>query len=127
MTTFIYIQTVDTGLAPCVYSGIWSLALCNPTIRRCAQPGDIIIAVTPKSDGHRLSSWARLRKQIKTEDFSNQFSKMRPDNIYAKRHDGEFVRHRSVKHDGHKGAGDLIHDLGQNYENAFVLISSIRT
>lgn len=101
MSTFIYIQKVDTGLAPCVYRGIWSLALCKPTIRRSARDGDIIIAVTPKEDGHRLSSWAKVSAKVSMEEFSKTHSPNRPDNIYEKLPRGKYFRRKSVKHELH--------------------------
>ena len=92
-TIFIYIQKTDTGLAPCVYRGVWTLALCKPTIRRRSGTGDIVIAVTEKEDGHRLSSWARIDKRITTKEFSDQFPKSRPDNIYDTKRAGQFRAH----------------------------------
>ena len=69
MSTFIYIQSVDCGLAPCVQRGVWSLALCKPGIRKQARKGDVVIAVTPIDDGHRLSSWACIEDRITTAEF----------------------------------------------------------
>ena len=121
MSTFIYIQTVDTGLAPCVYQRIWSLALCKPTIRRRASEGDIIIAVTPAKDGHKLSSWGKSERRVTTEEFSREYSKSRPDNIYEMLPNGRYARRHGVKHYMHMA--DLEHDLGKNGESAFVLIA----
>jgi len=127
VSTFIYIQKVDTGLAPCVYRGIWSLALCKPTIRRSARDGDIIIAVTPKEDGqdgHRLSSWAKVSGRVSMEEFSRIHSPNRPDNIYEKLPRGKYVRRRNVKHELHNTKEDLQHDLGKDGKNAWALVST---
>ena len=123
MATFIYIQKIDTGLAPCVYRGIWTLALCKPTIRRKAAAGDIVIAVTDKADGHKLSSWARINERITTKEFSDRFPKSRLDNIYDSNRAGHFVRRANVKHDMHSSQEHKRHDLGARGENAFVLVS----
>jgi hypothetical protein len=123
MSAFIYIQTVDTGLAPCVFRGIWSLALCKPTIRRRAGKGDIIIAVTPAKDGHRLSSWAKIKQQIATDKFATKYSKKRHDNIYTKLSDGKYIWRSDVRHTGHKSKAEMEHDLGKDRKNAFVLIA----
>lgn len=123
MSTFIYIQTVDTGLAPCVYQGIWSLALCKPTIRRRASEGDVIIAVTPAKDGHSLSSWAKIERQITTEEFAARYSKNRPDNIYEKLSTGRYARRSNVRHRLHRSKSDIEHDLGRTNNSAFVLIA----
>jgi Nucleotide modification associated domain 2/Herpesvirus immediate early protein len=123
MNTFIYIQTVDTGLAPCVHNGIWSLALCKPTIRRTAKIGDVVIAVTPVGDEHRLSSWAKITSRISTEIFSSHHSKNLPDNIYEMLPNGRFARRKGVKHNLHDKKADLQHDLGKDGKNAWVLIS----
>ena len=124
MSTFIYIQNVDCGLAPCVHRGVWSLALCKPAIRRRAAKGDVVIAVSPKRDGHRLSSWARLDEPVSTADFFTQYPKTRPDNIYQLTAKGHFLRHSKVKHKLHQSDGDLSHDLGKGGKNARVLVSS---
>jgi hypothetical protein len=123
MTTFIYVQPADTGLAPCVFGGVWSLALCKPTIRRRAKIGDVVIAVTPADDGHRLSSWARISDSITTKQFGERYSRNRPDNIYEELPDGRYSRRRDVKHSLHKTKKDLEHDLGKSGKNAIVLIS----
>ena len=122
MSTFIYIQTHDTGLAPCVSEGIWSLALCKPTIRRRAIKGDIVIAVTPSKDGHRLSSWAKIKHQIPTDEYAKQYSKRRPDNIYEKL-SGRYSRRSGVRHEMHNSKSDMEHDLGRNGKSAFVLVA----
>lgn len=99
------------------------MALCKPTIRRCAKAGDVVIAVTPAADGHRLSSWAKITKRISTEEFSKRFPKRRPDNIYEKLSNGKFARRPGVKHEQHSKPNEKSHDLGAKGQSAFVLIS----
>ena len=41
--TYYYKLTIDNGGAPCVQDHLLSLAICKPTIRRCAQPGDWVV------------------------------------------------------------------------------------
>lgn len=43
MTLFTYCIKVDRGSAPNPFWGICTLAICKPTIRRVAQPGDWIV------------------------------------------------------------------------------------
>ncbi len=124
MSTFIYIQKADTGLAPCVHNRIWSLALCKPTIRRCARAGDYVLAVTSCDDGHRLSSWAKIKVRISTKAFSKDSPTARADNIYTLRPNGKFARRKNVKHKLHNSKADLDHDLGKDGKNAWVLIST---
>ena len=124
MSTFIYVQAVDCGLAPCVSNGTWSLALCKPAIRRKATEGNVIIAVTPSKDGHRLSSWARIDERISTNKFYQRYPARRPDNIYQRVEDGKFIRHKGVRHPLHSSSDDLKHDLGKDGKSAFVLISN---
>ena len=124
MSTFIYIQPADSGLAPCVHNRIWSLALCKPTIRRCAKAGDFVLAVSPVDDGHRLNSWAKIKARISTQAFSKNYPANRADNIYKLLPNGKFVRRKNVKHKLHSSAEDLHHDLGKNGKSAWVLIST---
>lgn len=123
MSTFLYVQTVDSGLAPCVHGRVWSLALCKPAIRRAAEGEDVVIAVSPSADGHRLSSWARIARRIATPDFYTSYPATRPDNIYRPTAGGRFVRHDQVRHRLHASDEDLAHDLGADGESACVLIS----
>ena len=123
MSTFIYIQTVDCGLAPCVRDGIWTLAICKPGIRKHAQKGDIVIAVTEKADGHQLSSWSRIKERITTDEYFRGYSKSRPDNIYRMNPDGGYERIKKAGHFAHSSPKDLVHDTGKRGERAFVLIS----
>ncbi len=60
MTLYSYIVTDDTGFAPNPFFGYCTLACCKPDIRRCAQTGDWIVGLTPKSSGNGIVYFMRV-------------------------------------------------------------------
>ena len=43
---YTYILQGDNGAAPCVEKNLFSLAICKPSIRRCARIGDILMGIS---------------------------------------------------------------------------------
>lgn len=66
---YTYILTHDTGFAPNVAGGIYTLATCKPVIRRVANVGDIIVAVTPKCLGNKISYVAIVEEKVTWSDY----------------------------------------------------------
>lgn len=54
MRLYTYKMTTDIGFAPNPFCNILTLATCKPTIRRCADRGDMLVGFTAKT-GHRMN------------------------------------------------------------------------
>jgi hypothetical protein len=124
---FFYKLTADNGGAPCVRSGILSLAICKPGIRSKAQCGDLIFGFAANSlrpRDNRLIYAARVHRKLSNGEYykENRYAG-RGDRIY-KFKAGHFVRRKDAQH--HFRAGDLSHDLGDypEYRRACVLLST---
>jgi len=121
---YIYKLTCDNGGAPCVHDNLLSLAICKPMIRRSAKPGDLIFGFAANSlhADNRLIYAAALTDNLSCGAyFLDERFIRRPDCIYALRR-GRFYRRPGARF--HHGPGDIIHDLGEHYERANVLISN---
>lgn len=126
---YLYKMTSDDGAAPCVQSGLLSLAICKPVIRRTAREGDVIIGFA--GDGLEGKGYlnnciiyvAVVSKKLEGGSYYThpRYAK-RPDCIY--RRVGREFR-RKMKAAFHAAPGDLIHDLGipPSYAEANVLLS----
>ena len=92
-----YIIRSDSGFAPHPYRGMCSLACCKPTIRRCAKPGDIVIATGPKdsTSTHAKLVYAMMVDEvIGFDEYWNRYPSRRPSkrgNIAAR---GDNIWHR---------------------------------
>lgn len=76
-----YIIRSDSGFAPHPYRGLCSLACCKPTIRRCAEPGDIVIATGPKNSEathEKLVYAMRVEEVIGFDEYWRRFPSRRP-------------------------------------------------
>jgi len=85
---YFYKMTVDDGGAPyCTFgrSGLWSLAICKPKIRRVAQRGDVVIGFAARrldpSKGYGVVHVAELDKAVLGREY------YAPKSRYAKRGD----------------------------------------
>ena len=77
MTKFnAYRLVTDSGIAPCEYAALLSLAICKPAIRRTAKVGDYIVGLSSKSihrtDDYPLDSIiyvAKIGSKLRGEDY----------------------------------------------------------
>jgi len=83
MTLFSYILAHDTGATPNPFFGACTLAICKPTIRRVAQPGDWIIATGPaRHHTHAKLVYAmRVAEVLSLEHYFHdpRFNNKKPD------------------------------------------------
>lgn len=134
---FYYKLTVDNGGAPCVQDRLLTLAICKPTIRRCAQRGDWVVGFGGKSfrvvnrgwpegravPGKPLVFMARItsKQPDGTYYLDTSFSDRR-DRIYE-RNGPRFQRRSDAMY--HEEPERLQDDLGNYpaYEKSAVLLS----
>ncbi len=108
MSIYSYIVASDSGFAPNPFAGYCTLACCKPAIRRTAEPGGIIVGLTPKSDGNRIlyimhvdekvtyaEYWHDDRFAGKKALFGENVVRTQGDNIYQPFAEGGFLQHRS--------------------------------
>lgn len=77
-----YIQTHDSGMAPCPDGGQITLATCKPVIRRVARPGDWVIGFRPGSLERGLVLWAgRVESKLSHGEYQRRHTK-RSDAVY---------------------------------------------
>ena len=94
MTNYLYCykMTWDTESAPNPHHGVLTLAICKPTIRRCAQVGDWISGWTAKEvhgkDNRRYSFeypkliyLARIQKKLTFAEYWIQYTDKYPHEI----------------------------------------------
>jgi|GEM_PF-530339 len=134
---YYYKLTIDNGGAPSVQGQLLTLAICKPTIRRCAQPGDWVVGFGAKSfevvnrrwpngrfvPGQPLVFMARVTSKLGGGKYYLEPRFVdRPDCIYE-RHGSRFQRRADALY--HPEPECLPHDLGSYpvYEKADVLIS----
>lgn len=121
---YFYKLTNDNGAAPCVQSGLLSLAICKPMMRVKAEQGDLIFgfAANSLSKDNRLIYIARVTTKASNGDYYKKRRFMsRGDSIYRYRR-GRFVWRKGALH---HGPDDVAHDLGKypKYSRAQVLLS----
>lgn len=102
MAVFSYVVKNDLGFAPNPFHGWCTLACCKPTIRRVAQPGDLIVGMSSRCEQvvyiMRVSErmgfaeyWRDRRFRAKQPDWNATDPRGRyGDNIYRPREDGSF-------------------------------------
>jgi len=121
---YIYKLTVDDGGAPCVFNGVWSLAICKPAIRSTATKGNVILGFSGNElyKDNCLIYMAEVTQTLDGRKYFRDKYSQRPDCIYEwdgrrfdRRHDAKF----------HSSSADLAHDLGLHpeYKRADVLLS----
>lgn len=119
---FVYKMTTDNGGAPCVQSGLLSLAICKPKIRCKANPGDWIVGLGGKNLGSGIVYVAKVKEFVGAEYYRHRTYSLRPDCIYHFR-DGKLKRKESAAY--HKDPINMTTDVGADpdYHNARVLLS----
>ena len=93
-----YIITVDSGFAPHPFGRYCTLACCKPTIRRTAEPGDIVIACAASSaarPGHLVYAM-RVKEVISYQKYwrDARFATRKPSNKTAVRRRGDNIWHQ---------------------------------
>lgn len=127
MTRFYFYKlTADNNGAPCLdkNGSLLSLAICKPTIRSTAKPGDLIFCFAADSlhADNRLLYIAHITsKECNGDYYTKPEFSQREDCIYERR-GGSFAWRGSALHHSHD---DLIHDIGTHpdYKKANVLLS----
>ena len=119
--TYIYKMITDNGGAPCPSHGLLSLAICKPTIRRCARAGDYVLgfsAVKLPPPG-RLIYIMRVTDWKPWCDYAINYP-LRRDCIYC------CIGGAFSCRTGARFKYDMDHDLGfaPKRPNAFVLLST---
>ncbi|MBI4084154.1 MAG: hypothetical protein HY423_16235 [Candidatus Lambdaproteobacteria bacterium] len=122
---YFYKLTVDSGGAPCVDGSLLSLAICKPTIRTSAEPGDLVFGFAANSlhRDNRLLYIAEVTEKVRNGDYYlRKRFEPRGDCIYEWRGDHFEWRKGALHH----GPNDVKHDLGEHpgYPRANVLLSS---
>lgn len=124
MNFFYYLMTTDNGGAPCCTPRLWSLAICKPSIRKRALPGDVVIGFAGKSidrlGGFGVVHFAKVSARADDGAYYAPHSehRNRADCIYERRAEGYFLK----KNPFH-GRGDMDRDSGRDRRNAAVLLS----
>lgn len=104
---FSYVVVVDGGFAPNPFHGWCTLACCKPRIRETAQPGDLVVGLSPRCESivYMLAVEERLSFEQYWSD--RRFREKRPcwhsprivekcgDNIYEPDGHGGFTQLRS--------------------------------
>jgi hypothetical protein len=127
MTLFTYTIPYDDGSAPNPFHGLCTLAICKPTIRRTARPGDWVAGLgakgAPSGDlSGKLVYAMRVEQVLPLKDYDSQAAKHWPrrvpnvlsldsaerlgDCIY------DFSGSSVVQRPGVHGPGNQIKDLG---------------
>lgn len=146
---FVFKQTNDSGIAPCVTTPteeleeLLSLAICKPAIRRSARVGDYIVGISSmaihKTDGYPLNAiifFARIDSKVRGEDYYPRDGQA-DTSKYRNRIDRIYSRNEASKRfspipneTGHTEA-NMPHDVGvysndeeKSYKNSWVLLSS---
>ncbi len=124
---YVYKIPWDTGGAPCVTTGLLSLAICKPAIRRTAKKGDLIFAFGTNSEtpANRLVYAAIITNVIDDGKYYKGIKyQRRGDCIYCCGADGKFKLRNDAKF--HNDGDARARDLGDppEYRNASVIISN---
>lgn len=105
MRLYSYVVARDYGFAPNPFGGYCTLATCKPAIRRGAQVGDVVIGVTPRARGNRLTFAMRVDEALGFDEYwsDQRFATKKPcltgslkqafgDNIYHRNEDGSWIQ-----------------------------------
>lgn len=118
---YVYKLTTDNGGAPCVQGSLLSLAICKPMIRKKAKEGSLIFGFGAKNYGERLIYIARVTQKLSPGDYyQKEEYRKRRDCIYHAV-DGKAELRRSARF--HSNGMELKKDVGEHFENAYVLLS----
>ena len=104
-----YIITVDSGFAPHPFGRYCTLACCKPTIRRTAEPGDIVIACAASSAARprHLVYAMRVKEVIPYQKYWRiaRFATRKPSKKTAVRRRGDNIWHQDRAGKWHVCAG----------------------
>lgn len=118
---YVYKMVADNGGAPCVVSGLLSLAICKPKIRKTASKESLVFGYGGKRYEERLIYIARVTAKLEGDAYYRQHEySRRPDCIYRVEN-SQPVRKASAKY--HFDSDQRKKDVGFHFENAFVLLS----
>src|SRR5262245_19678539 len=122
---YVYKIRYDDGTAPCVESGLLSLALCKPAIRATAAVGDTVVAFAAKSmyrDQRLVFAAEVTAKAVDGAYYRTSAWSRRRDAVYRWRN-GAFERRRDAAIA--ISDEDMANDLGDapTYPRAAVLLS----
>lgn len=126
MRVFSYVVAVDSGFAPNPFRGACTPACCKPVIRRRAEPGDLIVGLSPRSE--RGVYAMQVARSVGFDDYwrdpigiekrprldAPRAVDRRGDNIYEPLGDGDFRQlpsGHSAEHGGEHHAHER-RDLG---------------
>jgi hypothetical protein len=110
MRLFSYCIPVDDGAAPNPYSGVCTLTICKPVIRRVAEVGDWVVGVGSKNVGGKdysgkLVYAMRVTQKMSLRKYDNLCRMMYPDKIPD-----------ITSSDPKRRLGDCIYDYQHGYE-----------
>lgn len=87
-----YILAYDDGWAPCIDSGLVTLATCKPKIRKGAEVGDWVAGFYPGSQNRGVVAWVgRVASKLVIGDYEKTY-RGRRDAVYRQKLDGTFER-----------------------------------
>jgi hypothetical protein len=127
---FSYVVASDSGFAPNPFWGILTLACCKPRIRLSAEPGDLLVGLTPSGLGNAVVYVARVQEKLTFREYwrDKRFVPKRPDmkasaiiqrcgdNIYEPTQAGSFRQLPSGHSYGlDENAANKAHDLGGRF------------
>lgn len=122
---YFYKLRVDNGGAPCVTGGLLSLAICKPSIRTTARPGDLIFGFAANSldSENRLIYAARVTEVIEHGQYYRHAKFRNREDCVYEWNGTHFAWRSGSRHHCHD---DLEHDLGPHpgYPRASVLLST---
>jgi hypothetical protein len=122
-----YIVRVDSGFAPNPFWGRCTLACCKPTIRRNAEPGDVIVGSGSARTGldGRLIYAMRVREIVPYQSYWVRYPSKRPSSRSAIARRGDNVWHlRNGQWRGVLGAGHNLRHRDHDLQGANVLIAT---
>lgn len=134
---FSYIVARDGGYSPNPFHGVCTLACCKPKVRCSAKPGDLVLGLSGRADGHRLIYGMVVAEKMSFADYwrDRRFRAKRPDmaapdfrtkagdNNYEPMPDGSY-RQRPSRHshpDGSTNHAAMERDLGPDESNPVLI------
>jgi hypothetical protein len=123
---FSYKMSHDQATAPAVQNGLLTLAICRPDIRRNAKIGDIVLGIggVPIGMG-RVIFAAKVTGRMGGGANGPEYYQKHPDRedaIFRIDKNGR-PQHKGAGYD-HPQPGWVEHDVGLNWERAYVLLST---
>jgi hypothetical protein len=106
-----YIVSVDSGFSPNPFGRFCTLACCKPTIRRCAEPGDIVVGSGSAPSGHsgKLIYAMCVREVIPFQTYWQRYPSKRPSSRTPVSKRGDNIWHQNGSGDW-RGVHGALHD-----------------